>query len=163
MTMIWPNTTAEEMARQCYDTWMSHPKGKLIAKLEGENILKFYQIVQEWFEAMQNGTANDRFPDPTWKPKPFLLALTQEIADKIVSELDSDFMVEYSRFPEGLGSGPEFKRLAPHARVAFAQVVMDNLLTNHELLLIAETFSQEDADAVHMSSVVSSSAYGEYY
>lgn len=92
-----------------------------------------WEVVKAWFRAMQAGEAALRYPDPLWQPKPGRKAITQELADIMVQEMDEDFLLQQNRFPKESGLGPEFSRLPPHARLAFMQEIMDASRTTREI------------------------------
>lgn len=96
--------------------------------VEAENVMKVRELVCGWFNAMESGEANNRYPDPYGK------AISQQKADKFIKELDDDFNKESGRF-EGLSAdvGPEFFRLKPHARLAFAQEFFSLVMTKAQI------------------------------
>ena len=91
------------------------------AWVEAENVYEMWKLVQKWFELMDNGDATNRYPDPNWSDVNFSdkVPLNQDVADSFIEEMDSDFMLEKSRFQGRLA--PEFARLPSHARLAFVQ------------------------------------------
>jgi len=103
------------------------------AWVEALNIEQIWAVAKRWFALMQSGEARLRYPDPLWQPKPGRKPLTQDVADFIVAEMDEDFLIERGRFPRESGLGPEFSRLPPHARQAFAQELYDVMKTTAEL------------------------------
>ena len=84
---------------------------------------------------LQSGEANLKYPDPNWKDTEHngRRALTQEVADEIVEEMDEDFLIERNRFPKDSGLGPELSRLPSSARVAFAQELYGIVMTRGEI------------------------------
>ena len=79
-------------------------------------------LVCRWFELLQAGQADGRYPDPQWQQPKGKKSLTPELADHLIAELDADFELERHRFPESdPDNGPAFHRLKPWARMAFAQ------------------------------------------
>ena len=94
---------------------------RALAWVEAENVFEVWKIVQRWFEMMDNGDYFDRYPDPNWRDEdhPQFTALTMEVADKFVYEMDEDFLVEKNRFQGKLA--PDFGRLPEHSRLAFVQ------------------------------------------
>ena len=97
------------------------PLTRARAWVEAENVYEMWKLVQVWFQYMESGEAINRYPDPYWKDDdyPGKVALTQEVADTFIREMDADFMLEKSRFQGRLA--PEFARLPSHARLAFVQ------------------------------------------
>ena len=110
---------------------------------EAVNIYECWKVVQIWFELIESGEAIHRYPDPFWKDEdhPEFTSLTQEVADKFISEMDEDFMVEKSRF-QGR-SAPEFERLPPHSRLAFVQELYGLIKSSVELQCMAEDSTEQ--------------------
>jgi hypothetical protein len=108
------------------------------AWVEAENVYEIWKLVQRWFELMNSGEAANRFPDPYWDDSkhPDKHALTQEIADAFIEEMDADFMLEKSRFQGRLA--PEFARLPAHARLAFVQEAYPLIKTSKQINQEAE-------------------------
>lgn len=111
---------------------MSNLVEKATAWVEAENIALVWERVKLWFGLMQSGQADLRRPDPYWQPPPGRKPLTQELADQLVHEIDEDFLFEKNRFPRETGLGPEFSRLSPQARLAFAQELYSLVMTIDE-------------------------------
>lgn len=99
--------------------------------VEAENIENVFALMQAWFKKMESGEADSITPDPRWKPRHSDFEMTTELADKIITEIDADFDLEKSRF-QGRGA-PDYNRLNPTARIAFAQEIYDNLMTLEEI------------------------------
>lgn len=101
-----------------------------VAWLEAENIFAVFQLIIAWFKLMESGEAANRYPSPGG-------TVTQEQADLLISELDADFAKESNRWPvdaEGKAWGPEFSRLLPHSRRAFAEEIRAILKTEAQIL-----------------------------
>ena len=126
-----PDETEEERAlgekRQAAAEW-----------IEAENVFDVRAVLIEWFDALNDGTANDRYPDPTCLEGPPGEPITEERADKFVEVLEDDMLKESGRF-RGLGKevGPGFPRLEPHARLAFMQAVWQVMKTKEQIKLEA--------------------------
>lgn len=129
--MPWYDVTPEKMMDSCRLDWATKDKPEAYAYVEAENVAKVWEMVQEWFEAMESGEAWNRYPDPDWVDPPGRKPLTQEVADAMIDEMDADFDLEKNRYPDG--RGPEFKRLPPHARLALAQGLRAILKTPGEI------------------------------
>ena len=125
--LLIPDETPEERAlgekRQAAAEWV-----------EAENIFAVRAVIIEWFNALNDGTANDRYPDPTCLEGPPGEPITEERADKFVEELEDDMLKESVRF-RGLGKevGPGFPRLEPHARLAFMQAMWQVMKTKEQI------------------------------
>ena len=102
--------------------------------VEAENMMDIRRVLIEWFDELQDGTANDRYPDPTKMEAPVGKPITQERANLFVEELEDDMLIEKARF-RGLKkeAGPGYTRLEPHARVAFMQSMWRTMMTAEEI------------------------------
>ena len=106
---------------------------------EAVNIFEVRQTIIEWFNALQEGTANDRYPDPFIVEAPKGKLITQERADDFVEQLEADMLLEKARFGSlNRDAGPGFTRLESHAKIAFMQSIWSIMKTPQELM--------EDAD-----------------
>jgi hypothetical protein len=124
--MPYYNVTAHTLYQSCISSaweWSGQddPLTRARAWVEAENIYEVWKLVQRWFELMENGGADHRYPDPYWNDEdhPGKVTLTQDVADTFIEEMDADFMLEKNRFQGRLA--PEFIRLPAHARMAFVQ------------------------------------------
>ncbi len=99
--------------------------------VEAENTTAVFALISAWFELIESGEAELKQPDPFWESPESKAPLTLEVADKFISEMDEDFMMERSRFQGRLA--PEFSRLSPQARMAFMQAVYGVILTTVEI------------------------------
>ena len=97
------------------------------AWVEAENIMLVREIVCRYFDALQADTLED------FAANPFDTTVTQDMADKLVEELDADFQIESGRFPDG-GVGPEMHRLPPEKRLAMAQEVFASIMTSQQIM-----------------------------
>lgn len=94
-----------------------------------EPVRKARELLEDWFGAMENGSVEQRLPDPLYS-----VTISQERADKIVALLDEEFDRELSwaSNPDvdggGYNTGPGFSRLRPIQRLALAQQL-------HQLLM----------------------------
>ena len=130
----YSTTTVGDVYRTTLDRWREEKPDmqKACAWVEAENMQKFWaEVIKVWFARLQDGTHIYYYPDPYWKPKKGHLVLDQECADRLLTELDADFQLEAGRFPGS--KGPDFNRMAPHARIAFAQAVSDMLKSESEI------------------------------
>ena len=121
--MPYLNVDVRSLYEVCLSQYQGHPMQAAMAWVEAENVQAVWKIVQTWFELTQSGEVQHRFPDPFWNQDqhPDRRPVDTETADQLIAELDADFELERGRLPGGLG--PEFARLPPHARLAFAQEV----------------------------------------
>lgn len=141
--MPYYNVTPHTLYQSCMsNAWewsgSNDPLTRARAWVEAENIYEVWKLTQAWFDLMESGEAANRYPDPFWRDEdyPEKTALTQEVADKFIEEMDEDFMREKSRF-QGRAA-PEFARLPAHARMAFVQEVYRIIKTGAEIQKEAE-------------------------
>ena len=128
----YKGTTVDDLAGICAGVFCDVVQGRV----EAENVEEVWRLVKRWFDIMQAGEAQNMLPDPFWQPKPGRRAISPEVADHLVSEIDEDFSNERARYikgSDGVARGPEFLRLPPHARLAFAQQVWDVMMTGAEI------------------------------
>ena len=77
-------------------------------------------ILQDWFEAMEEGTANHRQPS-------IGCTVTDEQANRLIALIDDSFESEITKYPEywanrkQVDEPPQFSRLDLHARRALAE------------------------------------------
>lgn len=131
---------AEDLFSSCLLSDGHRPAGnEAAAWVEAENTYAIWEVVQKWFEYMEQDTADNNYPDPEWVSRSGLKQLTQELADRLVEEIDEDFGIEKNRFHDlEVEEGPNFCRLSFHARLAFAQEICDTLKTYKEIVDEAE-------------------------
>ncbi len=141
--MPYYNVTPHTLYQSCIsNAWewsgVNDPVTRARAWVEAENIYEVWKVTQHWFELMESGEAASRYPDPFWRDEDFpgKAPLTQEVADRLIEEMDEDFMLEKGRF-QGRAA-PEFSRLPPHARIAFAQDLYRVMKTSAEIYKEAE-------------------------
>lgn len=127
------NVDVRSLYNACSGHYGDQDIHRAMAWVEAENVEAVWKVVQAWFELMEAVRAADRYPDPFWEAKhpAKKRPVTQEVADKLIAELDADFQLEDRRFPDG--KGPEFSRLPAHARVAFAQDVYEVMSSEGEI------------------------------
>lgn len=124
--MPYYNVTPHTLYQSCMSSaweWSGgdDPLTRARAWVEAENVYEMWKLVQTWYDMINSGEAENRFPDPYWDDSKHSdkAVLTQELADTFIEEMDADFMLEKSRFQGRLA--PEFIRLPAHARIAFVQ------------------------------------------
>lgn len=149
-TMPYYNVTAHTLYQSVISAnWDFSTQNDILVKakawIEAENIVETWKLVQEWFEMMENDTADNQYPDPMWDSDlyPDMKPLTQDLAEEMVEEFDADFQLEKNRF-QGR-SGPEFKRLASHSQLAFAQAIYRITLSQQEITTRAEKLVSSEA------------------
>ena len=89
------------------------PQACAIGWVEAENDMAVRAVYNKWFGWLEDGTADDHYPDPD-------LPVDADYADRLIAELDDDFEKE-SLMRVDAEAYPEYRRLSPHARLAFAQ------------------------------------------
>ena len=83
-------------------------------------------LLEEWFWAIESGTANNRYPGLD-------CSVSQEKADNLVEIIEGFIEEEIKTHPshwarKGKDAPPDFRRLAPHARRAMAEQLVEVFL-----------------------------------
>lgn len=130
----YSDMTADQMYTSSIGVYGSDINKRAYIWVECENALEVRAVWCEWFDALENGTANKRQPDPTNLNTPDGRRITQGRADIFIEELEADFYIENKRW-RGLGkdAGPGFDRLEPHARIAFMQAIWRVMKTEEQI------------------------------
>ena len=120
-----------------------------------EQIDTVFAILEDWFQAIENGTASHRLPDPAFEPPPGKPAITEPLVEEFIKELDRE--IDIDAFGSqgrkyGADATSEFHRLAYPQRVALVQQLMVGLLSQEEIAKKAEALralrSDEPASGV---------------
>ena len=83
----------------------------------GTHIQSARWALEDWFNAMEDGSVKQRAPDPTYPT-----SLSTEVVDEAIRRLDLSFEHELSwAASEGYNAGPGFNRLEPPQRLALIQ------------------------------------------
>ncbi len=116
-----PEEEAQEAAGEAFNL--------ACAWVEAENVWEVRKLVCRWFDDLESGAANVQYPDP------FKSTLSQEEADSLIKELDEEFYREKGRWGSlSVEAGPEFSRLASHARIVFVEELKAVLKSRDEII-----------------------------
>ena len=90
-------------------------------QVEQEQVEAVFGILEDWFGAVEDGTAHHRLSDQGFVPPPGRPAITEELVDGLIAELDREmdmdaFGVQGRKY--AADSSCEFHRLAYPQRVA---------------------------------------------
>ena len=101
-----------------------------------EQVVTVFAILEEWFQAMENGTAHHRLPDPNFVPSPGRPAISEALVEEFISQLDREidtdaFDTQGRKY--GADASCEFNRLAYPQRLALVQQLMGALLSDEEM------------------------------
>lgn len=91
-------------------------------------------LLDDWFAALEAGTAHLRMPDPSYQRPRGQALWTEEDLDTLVRDIDAEIDQEVNRAPgtfAGAKAGPDFKRLATPQRLALAQQ-LEVLMEEHQ-------------------------------
>ena len=91
-------------------------------------------LLQDWFEAMEDGTTVLRFPDHSYRRPRDRSTWSEEELDALVKNLDAEIDQEVTRAPgtsTGSKAGPGFQRLGVPQRLAMAQQ-LEALIVKYE-------------------------------
>jgi len=97
--------------------------------LEAENIMAFRELLCNWFKMIEDGRTEKIYPDFSDT------SVTLDMANLLIEELESDFLLELPRAMRvnGTTKGPGFTRLNDHAKIAFAQQVFGLIKTPEQI------------------------------
>ena len=115
-------------------------------EVEQEQVRAIFAILEDWFQALEDGTAGHRLPDPTFTSPSGRPAITETLVEEFINELDREidtdaFGVQGKKYKADASC--EFHRLAYPQRVALIQHLMGALLTEHEVVHRAESLHPE--------------------
>ncbi len=101
-----------------------------------EQVTVIFGILEVWFQAMENGTACERLPDPNFvvpsgRP-PITEFLLQNLIVALDKEMDEDAFGTHGK-RLGANAGSEFYRLDPVQQRALTQDLMSVLLSDDEI------------------------------
>ena len=104
-------------------------------EVEQEQVRDVFAILEDWFQAVEDGTAEHRLPDPTFTSPSGRPAITETLVEEFISHLDREmdtdaFGVQGKKYEADASC--EFHRLAYPQRVALIQELMGVLLTEQE-------------------------------
>lgn len=91
-------------------------------------------LLDDWLQAIENGTAHLRMPDPNYVRPGGKPVWTEEELDALIRDIDAEVDQEVQRAPGtsvGARAGPGFVRLAVSQRLALAQQ-LEMLLEQHQ-------------------------------
>jgi len=116
----------EMMASTTSQYWAADNAQLARGWVEAVNVQEVWVVVGEWFVYLQEG----KVP----LVDPFQEMPSQEVADKLVEELDEDVGIERRRLG-GLGRDAmcDFHRFEPKERLAFAQAIFATMKTDEEI------------------------------
>lgn len=115
-----------------------------------EQIDAVFGILEDWFRAIEDGTAQHRFPDPAFEAPqgrpPITAALVEDLIRELDREIDIDaFGVQGRRF--GADATSEFHRLGSPQRLALVQELMAVLFTEEEMSKKAEAMRAKQSSS----------------
>ena len=101
-----------------------------------QQIEAVFTILEDWFQAIEDGTAEHRLPDPNFQSPPGRPAITDELVEEFIKELDREmdtdaFGAQGRKY--GADATCEFHRLAHPQKVALVQQLMGVLLNEKEM------------------------------
>ena len=113
-----------------------------------EQIDTVFEILEDWYQGIENGTAHYRLPDPTFEPPRGRPTITEQLVEEFIKELDREinidaFGVQGRRY--GADASSEFHRLDSPQRVALVQQLMMVLLNEKEISEKAEALRAQRA------------------
>ena len=127
--------------------WVMNPWGMTATSPEKrqvaqEQIAAVFTILEDWFQAIEDGTAEHRLPDPTFVTPPGRPEITDGLVDELIRELDREIDTDAlaTRGKQfGADASSEFHRLAHPQRVALVQQLMGTVMSEGDVALEAES------------------------
>lgn len=120
-----------------------------------EQIDSLFTVLEDWFQAIEDGTVHHRLPDPTFELRPGRPPITEALVDEFIKELDreidTDAFGSQGRKYEADASS-EFHRLDYPQRVALVQQLIGIMLSEKEMGQKAETLQTERLAATPLDS-----------
>ena len=104
---------------------------------ENPGVAAVILLLDDWLQAMENGTAHLRLPDPDYVRPNDKPVWTVEQLDTLIRDLDAEIDQEVTRLPGtsvGAQAGPGFSRLALLQRLALAQHLEATMEQHQETL-----------------------------
>ncbi len=126
--------------------WGINPWGSEKREVLLEQVRAVFVILEDWFQALEDGTVEHRLPDPTFTSpsgRPVITEiLVEEFNSHLDREMDTDAFGAQGKKYEADASC-EFHRLAYPQRVALIQHLMGVLLTEEEVNQRAESLGPQ--------------------
>ncbi|PKB83762.1 MAG: hypothetical protein BZY88_01610 [SAR202 cluster bacterium Io17-Chloro-G9] len=99
-------------------------------------IKAIFEILEDFFLALEDGSVHHRLPDPTFQPPQGRPPITQELVDEFIENLDREmdldaFDTQGKKY--GADASCEFYRLEPPQRLALVQRLMSVVLSEQEM------------------------------
>ena len=112
---------------------IASPEERQVAQ---EQIDAVFAVLEDWFLAIEDGTADQRLPDPNFEPPPGRPAITEAMVEEFIKELDRE--IDTDAFGSqgrnyGADASSEFHRLAYPQRVVLIQQLIGVLLSESEM------------------------------
>ena len=105
-----------------------------------------FETLEVWFQAIEDGTAEHRLPDPGFTPPPGRPAITDALVDEFISELDREIDIDafgYQGQKYKADATSEFHRLAQPQRMALIQDLLRVLKTDEEMVEEVRSLERE--------------------
>ena len=95
-----------------------------------------FQVLEEWFIAIEGGTAEHRLPDPAYATPEGRPAITESLVAEFIAELDREIDTDafgYQGQKYKADASSEFHRLAQPQRIALVQQIMGAVMSDEEI------------------------------
>ena len=115
-------------------------------KAAQEQIDIVFSILEDWYQAIEDGTAHNRLPDVTFEPPIGRPAITEELVEEFVKELDREMDTDalgHQGMKYGADASCEFSRLDYPQRLALVQQLMVVMLSEKEIAQKAEVLRNQ--------------------
>ena len=142
---IWLCPMQKEDVRRILAKMVAPQRGQIIGPpwVQGtqrmrceSQITALFDLLQNWFEALEDGSTGDRLPDPRFEFPPGRPVITEELVMAVITELDQKigeevFGLQGRKYKADANSG--FDRLGPRQQMTLVQKLMALLLSPEEL------------------------------
>ena len=95
-----------------------------------------FEVLEDWFLALEDGSASHRLPDPSFEQPQGRPQITEELANEFIKELDREIDIDafgYQGQKYKADATSEFLRLEMPQRIALVQALMRVLVTDEEM------------------------------
>ena len=111
-------------------------------RVEQEQVETVFAILEDWFQALEEGTACHRLPDPAFVPPQGRPALNEKLVEQFIRELDREMAEDAfgsQGHKYGVNATCDFCRLEYPQQVALVQQIMGVVLSKEEIAKRATT------------------------
>lgn len=115
-------------------------------ELEQEQARIVFEVLEEWFKALEDGSASNRFPDHRFVSPVDRPEITEELVGQLIAGLDREMEIDaFDRQGKKFGAtaATEFCRLDYPQRLALTQRLIEILLSKEQMEEIATSLRMQ--------------------